>query len=114
MCRGRPQHHIEEEKRRYAGQQAAAAHQAELDRRAQEDRMRQMQEDANRRQQEMLAQIEQSMKQPYKTRTAEDAGVPILGMRNKTAAKKTSVRDLRIARAPSLNVGGNDNGTNLG
>ena len=114
MCRGRPQHHIEEEKRRYGAQMAAAAHQAELDRRAQEDRMRQAQEDANRRQQEMLAQIEQSMKQPYKTRTAEDAGVPILGMRNKTAAKKTSVRDLRIARAPSLNVGGNDNGTNLG
>ena len=114
MCRGRPAHHIEEEKRRYAAEQGAIRAAAEAQLRQTQELMRQMQEDANRRQQEMLTQLEQSMKQPYKTKTAEDAGVPILGMRNKTAAKKTSVRDLRIARAPSLNVGGNDNGTNLG
>ena len=114
MCRGRPQHHIEEEKRRYAAEQAAIRDAAEREMRAQEERMKQMMEAADRRQQEMLATIEQSSKQPYKTRTAEDAGVPILGMRNKSAAKKTSIRDLRIARNPTLNVGSQETGTNLG
>ena len=50
MCGGRPQHHIEEEKRRAAGIAAAQRHQAELDRRAQEDRLRQAQEAARKQQ----------------------------------------------------------------
>ena len=116
MCGGRPQHHIEEEKRRAAGIAAAAAHQAELDRRAQEDRMRQAQEAAQKMQQEMLQQVAASMKQPIRTRSMEDAGTPIMRTQQKTTAQRRGVASLRIARTPGLNIGGTgaSGGINLG
>jgi hypothetical protein len=114
MCGGRPQHHIEEEKRRAGGIAAAQAHQAELDRRAQADRMRQMQEQAMKAQEALLQQVAASMKQPVRTRTQEAAGTPLMRTQQKTAATRRGVASLRIARTPGINVSGGQTGINLG
>lgn len=115
MCFGRPEHHKQEEIRRAGGIAAAASHQADLDRRAQEDRMRAAQAAANQMQEQMLQQIAASMKQPYKTRTMQDAGTPIMRLRQKTGSQRRGVSSLRIARTPGINVGGGTtSGINLG
>lgn len=112
---GNNAHHQEEEKRRQGGMEAARAHQAELDRRAQADRMRRMQEEADRVQQEMLNRIVSSSKQPYQVRTQADASTPLMRTRRKSDNQRRGVADLRIARTPGINTGGNSNsGINLG
>jgi hypothetical protein len=55
------------------------------------------------------------MKQPYKTRTAQDAGTPIMRLRQKTGSQRRGVSSLRIARTPGINIGGGTaSGINLG
>ena len=113
MCR-KSEHHKQEEIRREGGIQAAAQHQAELDRRAQMDRMTAMQADADRRQQEALAMITESSKQPFKLRTAAEAATPIMRTRQKTAQAQRGVSSLRISRTPGTNIGMGQGGTNIG
>lgn len=108
------EHHRAMEQMRAETRARDIREQAQRDFEAQQAALRQMQEQAAAAQMAMLKQIEESSRQPYKVRTAEDAGTPILGLRNKTAKQKRSVNDLRIARNPTLNVGGSASGTNLG
>jgi len=114
MCFGRPRHHTEEEKRREAAyiadveQKAAAAQQAQM------DRLAAFQQEAATRQTEALRQITESSKQPYKIRTAAEAGTPIMRTRQKSAEARRGLASLRISRTPSTNVGMETGGTNIG
>ena len=112
MCRGKPEHHKQEEIRRAGGIATSIAHQAMLDRRAEQDRMVAMQQEADRRQQEALRMIAESSKQPFKVKTAADATTPLMRTRQKQSP--TGVAALRINRTPSTNIGMGIGGTNIG
>ena len=114
MCRGNSEHHRQEEIRRAGGIAAAQAHQAELDRRAEQDALNRMRADAERRQQEALQMIASSSKQPYQVKTQADAGTPLMRTRQKSADARRGIADLRIARTPGINAGSGNSGTNVG
>lgn len=118
MCGGRPQHHIEEEKRRAAAAEGRLREEAKRDREAQEQRLMALQAKAEERQQEVLTTIIESAKQPVKVKTALDATTPLMSTRQKPSKKAAGVASLRINRAPdtnlSTNVGTGISGVNIG
>jgi hypothetical protein len=114
MCGGRPQHHIEEEKRRAAAEAGAMREIAERERRAQEERMRAFQEEANKQQVAALQMIAESSKAPVKVKTATEATTPLMRTRQKAPGKTASVSSLRINRTPGTNIDLGTSGTNVG
>ena len=114
MCRGRPRHHIEEENRRQAAYIADLQQKSQDALQLQMDRLTTFQEEANTKQTEALRQITESAKQPYKIRTAAEAGTPIMRTRQKSAEARRNLASLRISRTPSTNVGMETGGTNIG
>ena len=107
MCGGRPQHHIEEEKRRAAAEVGRLAAEAERLRKAQEERMMSFQAEANQRQEQALAAIVESAKAPVKVKTAAEATTPLMRTRQKPSGKSTGVASLRINRPSVTNLGTN-------
>jgi hypothetical protein len=118
MCGGRPQHHIEEEKRRAAAELGAQREIAAAERKAYEERMQALQAKTEERQQEVLTTIIESAKQPVKVKTALDATTPLMSTRQKPSKKAAGVASLRINRNPdtnlSTNVGTGISGVNIG
>jgi len=111
MC-GRPEHHRQEDIRRAGQQYAGAIQMAEMDRRAQEERMLAFQTAANKQQQEALAAIAAASKAPVKVGGAESATTPI--MRTKQKQATANLASLRINRTPGTNIGIGASGTNVG
>lgn len=114
MCTGRPQHHIEEEKRRAAAEAGAMREIAERERAAQEARMLAFQEAANKQQMAALQRIAESSKAPMKVRTAADATTPLMRTRQKSPGSAVGIASLRINRTPGTNVEMGTSGTNIG
>jgi membrane protein involved in colicin uptake len=113
MCGGRPQHHIEEEKRRAAAEMGAMREAAERQRQAELDRMAAMQAEASKRQEEALKAIAESSKVPFKVKTAADATTPLMRTRQKAPGSTSSIASLRINRTPGTNIGTGSSGTNI-